>query len=194
MPASAPPNLPIGLLWSVWGFSQCLTWESVTKYKRTDWKPALYKACAGKKGVLILLCSNCCREVVFVGGSRTCSGLYQSICRGFWCQVLLLWLRMVLFATPLDSSHTYTLFIWCCRQFTPLLCYAFRGHAFKKWRERANSIQTVGLPLNSYSCYKPPFSSEYRIPLFTLVPPCFPALSHSPHPHLPPKKIIYLSN
>lgn len=32
--------------------------------------------CVQEKRVLILLCSHWCTEVVVVGGSRTCSGLY----------------------------------------------------------------------------------------------------------------------
>lgn len=151
--ACISPSESPELMWSVWGFSQCLSWKSVIKYKEQfESLPCI--RCVQEKGVLILLCRNLCREVVVVGGQQNLQWLCISICQGSWCQVLLLWLRMVLFASPLASSHTCTLFICCCRQFK-LLCYAFRGHAFQKWRERTNSIQTVGLSLNSYSLQTP---------------------------------------
>lgn len=103
--------------------------EKCYKIKRTDGSLSCIR-CVQEKRVLILLCSNICGEVVVVGGSRTCSGLCQSICQGSWCQVLLLRLRTVLFATSLANSHTCTLLICCCRQFELLPFYAFRGHDF----------------------------------------------------------------
>lgn len=103
--------------------------EKCYKIQRTDWKPVLHRVCAGKKGLnsaLQPLVHGSCS----CGGSRTCSGLYRSVCQGSRCQVLLLRLRTVLFAAHLASSHTYTPSACRCRQFKPLLCYAFRGHAF----------------------------------------------------------------